>query len=67
MAQRTKVPSTYSMAINQLSRIVAQTTVDGRCNDAQRARIRQLAGELTNELIRAHNAAPVDSQTRKTG
>jgi hypothetical protein len=56
MAQRIKVPSTYSSAIAQLSRLVAQTSVDGRCNDAQRSQIRRLAGELTNELIKAHNA-----------
>lgn len=56
MAQRIRVPTTYSMAIAQLSRIVASTSVDDRCNAAQRSQIRRLAGELTNELIKAHNA-----------
>jgi hypothetical protein len=55
----------YSTEIAQLSNIVRRTAVDGRIDQLQLAKIRQLVGELTNRLIAAQSG-PLPERPSKT-
>lgn len=57
MPRAIKAPASYSLEVVYLQRIVRCTAVDGRLNQAQRAKVSSLASELTTILFQAQNQA----------